>query len=109
MSEKVRKEHKIKIFKQDLHQLPSPYSPTCAIATIAYGSSTYFKLNYFREFRDKFLGRTKFGSKLIKLYYRASPSVAKFIENKNSLKLILRYALIEPFYFFFKFILTLFK
>jgi hypothetical protein len=98
------KEFKNEIYKKYTYQLPSPYSPSCFIATVVYGSASYYKLDYFRKFRDEFLVRTKLGGKLIKLYYRISPRVACFIKRKKTLKSILRYALIEPLYLFFKFI-----
>jgi len=101
MNKKIQKEHKI--FKQNLNQLPSPYSPTCFIATIAYGSRIYSKLNYFREFRDKFLARTKLGNKLINLYYFVSPRFVNLIKDKTNLKIILRHILLEPLLFFLKF------
>jgi hypothetical protein len=106
MNKKIQKEHKVKILKQNLHQIPSPYSPTCFIATIAYGSRIYSKLNYFREFRDKFLARTKLGSKIINLYYFVSPRLVNFIRNKKTLKLILRFTVIQPLLLFLVYCLS---
>jgi len=96
-----------KVIQKHLFQLPSPYSPTCFIATVAYGSRIYSKLNYFREFRDKFLARTKLGNKLISLYYFVSPRLVNFIRNKTNLKIILRYILLEPLLFLLKFTIFL--
>jgi hypothetical protein len=85
-------------------QVPSPYSPGCAIATAVYGSPSFSKIAQMREFRDKVLLRKNIGVKLVKLYYFLSPFVANFIRNKKLLKAIARYFFVEPLYFFSSFL-----
>jgi hypothetical protein len=84
-----------KVIGNTLFQIPQPYLP-CFIASAVYGSSSYYKIDYLREFRDEFLNKTRLGNELVRLYYRLSPLIAEFITKREILKFILRYSFIEP-------------
>lgn len=84
-------------------QLP-PYSPPgCFIATAVYPSNCY-KLQTFRNFRDKVLLRYKIGENFVYSYYRISPRIADYIKRKKFFKKLTLYLLIEPVYRLLKFL-----
>ena len=68
----------------------------CFIATAVYESSTSQEVLTLRKFRDEILSNTFFGKQVIKAYYLVSPSIANFIENKKSLKSLIKYAILDP-------------
>jgi hypothetical protein len=68
----------------------------CFIATAAYRSPLDKHVVILREFRDVYLMPSKLGRGLIKMYYRYSPSLANTIERHNTLKILVRGALM-PF------------
>lgn len=67
---------------------------TCAIATAAYDSPSHPYVKILREFRDKYLMRTKPGRSLVKIYYRYSPLAARCIAKHKVLKIIIRFYLL---------------
>ncbi len=62
----------------------------CFIATAAYGSPLHPHLDVLRDFRDSFLMPSRFGRKLVELYYRYSPGIAGFIAEHKLLKASVR-------------------
>lgn len=65
-------------------------SPGCFIATAAFGTDLAPEIKILREFRDKYLITNKAGRYLVNGYYRYSPPIAHYIEDKTWLKGIVR-------------------
>lgn len=65
----------------------------CFIATAAYGTPMAEEINVLRTFRDRKLEPAYLGKRLILLYYRTSPSIAKIISQNEKMKAAVRYAL----------------
>ena len=70
------------------------YLGPCFIATAAYGTSFNEELYILRNFRDTKLRTNALGKKLVAFYYKYSPPIAKFIEDKPILRLLVRWALL---------------
>ncbi len=68
----------------------------CFIATAAYGTPMAKEVRYLCAFRDKYLLKNKVGKKFVELYYRYSPTIAKYIRDKERLKAFIRVSL-KPF------------
>lgn len=66
----------------------------CFIATAAYGSEYQAPVTWLRKFRDSFLLTNIAGRSFVAFYYRESPPIADFIRGHESLKFIVRVALI---------------
>ncbi len=73
----------------------------CFIATAAYGSYEAADVKILRVFRDKCLLTNKWGTIFVKFYYRISPPIAHYIENKEFLKILVRWSL-KPLVFLAK-------
>ena len=65
----------------------------CFIATAAYGSYFEPHVMVLRKFRDSYLMSNGPGRKLVELYYRHSPPLAKIIAGDERLRSISRWAL----------------
>lgn len=82
-----------------------PYSPGgCFVATVCYGSPYSEEVHALRDFRDSFLASFSLGQKFIEAYYRYSPPLADFIEERGWLRKITRVLVVEPFYLISKLI-----
>jgi hypothetical protein len=66
----------------------------CFIATAAYDSPFHSHVEILRNFRDNYLITNKLGRKLVKLYYRYSPSLANIIAKHKILKIAVRISLL---------------
>jgi hypothetical protein len=66
---------------------------SCFIATAAYGTPMAEEVIILKRFRDAYLSNTPAGNAFIETYYRISPPVASFIENKPVLKSITRFTI----------------
>ncbi len=73
---------------------PQPAAKTqdegCFIATAAYGSPDVDVVLRLREFRDERLLTSGLGTVFVRIYYRFSPPVARFIRDKESTKAAIR-------------------
>lgn len=58
----------------------------CFIATAIYGSPISREVSILREFRDQFLLTNNWGRKIVDLYYRHSPTLARFISQNEKLR-----------------------
>jgi len=65
----------------------------CFIATAAYGSAFHPKVAVLRQFRDQHLLTNAPGRGLTALYYRTSPPVAAFIQERPALRAAVRASL----------------
>ena len=60
----------------------------CFIATATYGSKFAFQIETFRQFRNRFLLPNKLGRKLVHIYYKYSPPIARIIRSHKLLQQI---------------------
>ena len=67
---------------------------TCFIATAAYGSPIEPQVELLRKFRDRFLLTNPTGQSFVMLYYAFSPPAAEFIAQHDSLRTVVRVALL---------------
>ncbi len=77
----------------------------CLVATAAFGSPVQRHVKLLREFRDTMLETNFLGKLIVRLYYRYSPPVARFIgqhEFAQKVTRVLLYPLIGLSYFFLK-------
>ncbi len=65
----------------------------CFIATAAYRDYDHPKVQILREFRDRYLLTSGFGRIFVDMYYRCSPTLAKFVADRNSMKALVRLTL----------------
>ncbi len=65
----------------------------CFIATAAYGDPSHPHVKILREFRDRYLMRSRMGRSLVDLYYKYSPPAARFVEKHPVLRALSRTAL----------------
>lgn len=76
-----------------------PYSPGgCFIATACYGSPYTEEVLALKDFRDSFLANFSLGRKFIETYYRYSPPLVDFLEEREWLRKITRVLVVEPSY-----------
>ena len=68
----------------------------CFIATAVYGYENSVAVISLRSFRDDYLLQSKIGQLIVKIYYRYSPYVAKYISNREKLKAFIRKNLLDP-------------
>jgi hypothetical protein len=65
----------------------------CFIATAAYGDPSHPDVEILRQFRDRYLMKSRLGRDFVRLYYRYSPPVAKFVAKYPFLRAVSRAAL----------------
>jgi tetratricopeptide (TPR) repeat protein len=69
----------------------------CFIATAAYGSTLAPEVMMLRHFRDDVLLTSNLGTVLVKVYYFASPPLARLISRHRHLQALTRRLWLEPF------------
>ncbi|MDH4318738.1 MAG: hypothetical protein OEV64_10140, partial [Desulfobulbaceae bacterium] len=69
-------------------------SEACFIATAAFGSVLHPHVMILRDFRDRYLLPTAFGTRLVDFYYRISPFLAGTIVESGFLRFLTRMALL---------------
>jgi uncharacterized repeat protein (TIGR01451 family) len=67
--------------------------PACFIATAAYGSPMHEHVETLRRFRDRFLLPNRPGRAIVRLYYRYSPTAARYLSSRPWLRAAVRWAL----------------
>jgi hypothetical protein len=65
----------------------------CFIATAAYADPSHPDVEILRQFRDRYLMKSRLGRDFVSLYYRYSPPVAKFVAKYPFLRAVSRAAL----------------
>ncbi|MCX7926583.1 MAG: hypothetical protein N2606_00360 [Candidatus Omnitrophica bacterium] len=73
----------------------------CFIATACYGSAEAEDVIALRQFRDQYLMPNSLGKAFVYAYYKFSPPIARYIEKRESLKILVRWAL-KPIVFLAK-------
>lgn len=68
----------------------------CFLATAVYGNEDSPEVEIFRRFRDEVLLSYSIGRRVISLYYRFSPYVAKLIGKSAFAKLVIRIVFLKP-------------
>jgi len=77
------------IFGEDEVEVEITMTP-CFIATAAYGSAMHEEVNTLRALRDQHLMKNTLGRRFVELYYRYSPPVAEYIQDKPNLRRAVR-------------------
>jgi len=65
----------------------------CFIATAAYRDYDHPNVKLLRKFRDRYLLTSSFGRMFVDMYYRHSPTLAKFVANRKSMEVLVRFTL----------------
>ena len=73
----------------------------CFIATVVYGTPLSEEIDIIRSWRDEKLEKTNYGRFFIHIYYKISPSIAKYISQSNLKKYFIR-ILLKPVICYFK-------
>lgn len=68
----------------------------CFIATACYGDYDAEEVIVLRRYRDNVLQQTKSGRFMVQLYYRVSPFLADFIQERKVLKKAVRQYILQP-------------
>lgn len=67
-----------------------PQNKQCFIATAVYGSPFSPEVEALRQWRDRSLSTTAIGRSFISSYYKYSPGIARYIEDKPFIKRVVR-------------------
>lgn len=62
----------------------------CFVAAAAYGSPLHRKVEVLRAFRDRWLVKSCWGREAVAFYYRHSPSLADWIAEHNTVRVLVR-------------------
>jgi len=62
----------------------------CFIATATYGSALHPQVQILREFRDNVLLESSWGRSIVDFYYHHSPNLARYIAERDDLRLLAR-------------------
>ena len=73
----------------------------CFIATATYGTPNTYEVKLLSQFRDKYLLTNHLGKTLVKTYYKTSPTIANYIEDKEGIKEIAK-NLLKPIVYIVK-------
>jgi len=71
-------------------------SKNCYIATVCYEDIDAPEVEQLRNFRDNYLALSPSGIKFIDFYYRISPKIASWMENKKILNKAVKVLLLNP-------------
>ncbi|SLM30790.1 hypothetical protein MTBBW1_2410008 [Desulfamplus magnetovallimortis] len=71
------------------------YDGSCFIATVCFGSYSN-EVAKLQHFRDGTLANYQLGRFFIKIYYKYSPSIAKFLKKNSEIRLFTKKYLIMP-------------
>lgn len=63
---------------------------SCFIATAVYGDPSCYEVRALRNFRDEVLMRKPIGKRFVALYYKLSPPVAVWLEDKQRMSSLLK-------------------
>ena len=89
------------------NSLAEEKSGGCFIATTVYGTPEMEEVLILRKLRDRHLSTNAVGQFLIGLYYRSSPSCARYLSQNEVAKTIVRVAFLGPLVSFCKKLLGL--
>lgn len=70
----------------------------CYIATACYGDFNAPQVVAFKQYRDNFLLKSKFGKTIIKIYYKVSPYLAIKLKKYIILNQMVRKIILDPIY-----------
>lgn len=70
----------------------------CYIATVCYGDCNAPQVLAFKQYRDNFLMKRKFGQNIIKIYYKVSPYLANKLKKHIILNHMVRKLILDPIY-----------
>ena len=70
----------------------------CYIATACYGDYNAPQVLVFRKFMDDYLLKSKIGTKVVNLYYRYSPYLAKKLNNYLFINKLVKIIILNPIY-----------
>jgi len=93
--------HNMRRGRSPIHRSPNTFrhrnhgSPACFIATAAYGTPWEHNVINLRHFREKYLLTTLPGKWFVSSYYKFSPPIASFIENRTWARFLTR-AILTP-------------
>ena len=85
----------ISIHIKDIEEIDSNNKSryNCFIATATYGSALEKEVVILRQFRDTYLLTNRFGKIFVSIYYKHSPLLAKYIDNHEIMKTLVRISL----------------
>ncbi len=69
---------------------------SCYIATVCYGDPLCENVLVLKWYRDNILMKSRAGRYLVSFYYLVSPSISKFLEQKNSFNRFLKKVILDP-------------
>lgn len=95
----VNLESFLKIYEKELAASPKG-SGACFIATAVFGDGNAPEVVLLRRWRDERLLRAPLGEEIVQVYYRYSPTIAAFIQDRSILRNACRYLILKPMIWF---------